>query len=93
MRKVLKQALAEADLVDVWIYTHDRWGDAQADRYFDDLETGINRLGRNPALGRSCDQIRQGYRVLRVNRHLVFYTHDELAVRVLHDRMDPARKL
>ncbi len=25
MRKVLKQALAEADLVDVWIYTHDRW--------------------------------------------------------------------
>ena len=96
MREVLKQALAEADLVDVWIYTHDQWGDAQAERYFDDLETGISRLVRNPELGRACDQIRQGYRVLRVNRHLIFYTYDEFAVRivrVLHERIDPARRL
>jgi toxin ParE1/3/4 len=96
MRKVLKQTLAEADLVDVWIYTHGRWGEAQADRYFDELETGINRLVRNPEFGHACDQIRQGYRVLRVNRYLIFYTYDEFAVRivrVLHDRMDPARRL
>ena len=68
MRKVRKQTLAEADLVDVWIYTHDRWGEAQAERYFDELETGINRLARNPELA------------VRI-------------VRVLHDRMDPARRL
>jgi len=96
MRKIRKQTLAEADLVDVWIYTHDRWGEAQAERYFDELETGINRLTRNPELGRPCDQLRDGYRALRINRHIVFYTVDAVAiriVRVLHDRMDPARRL
>jgi toxin ParE1/3/4 len=96
MRNIRKETLAEADLVDVWIYTHDRWGEAQADRYFDELETAINRLARNPELGSSCSHIRDGYRALRVKRHIVFYTFDPFAVRivrVLHNRLDPAHRL
>jgi toxin ParE1/3/4 len=96
MRKIRKQTFAEADLVGVWIYTHDRWGEAQAEQYFDDLETAIHRLARNPELGRPCTHIRDGYRALRVKRHIVFYTFDASVVRivrVLHNRMDPARRL
>lgn len=93
---IRKQTLAEADLVSVWIYTHDRWGEAQAERYLDELDTAIHRLAHNPELGHPCDFIRDGYRALRVNRHIVFYTFDAVAVRIvriLHERMDPARRL
>ncbi|MDA0207455.1 MAG: type II toxin-antitoxin system RelE/ParE family toxin [Acidobacteria bacterium] len=96
MRKIRMQALAEADLVDVWIYTQERWGETQADRYFDELEAGILRLAHNPELGRACEHIRADYRALRINRHIVFYKLEPSlirVVRILHQRMDPALRL
>ncbi len=96
MRKIRKQALAEADLVDIWVYTQQRWGETQADRYFEELEAGIVGIARNPELGRPCDHICAGYRALRISRHIVFYKLEPSViriVRVLHERMDPARRL
>ena len=48
MLKILKHARAENDLIEIWIYSHERWGEVQAERYFDELEKGIKQLGRNP---------------------------------------------
>ena len=95
MPRVRKQARAETDLIDIWLYTYEQWGEAQAEQYFDALENGINKLGRHPELGRRCDHIRQGYFSLRINRHVVYYTVTASTVhviRVLHERMDPGRQ-
>ena len=73
MHKICKHARAESDLIETWLYTYEQWGEAQAERYFDDLEHGIRQLGRHPELGRPCDHIREGYRLLRINRHVVYY--------------------
>ena len=98
MAKIRKQARAESDLIEIWLYSYERWGESQAERYFDELENGIQQLGRNPELGQHCDHIRERYRCLRINRHVVYYTYTlkppvVRIVRVLHERMDPGRNL
>ena len=94
MPRIHKHSRAESDLIEIWLYTHDRWGEAQADRYFDELDKGIRQLGRNPELGWRCDRIREGYRSIRINHHVVYYTVTPSVVhviRVLHEQMDPDR--
>lgn len=91
MHRIHKQARAERDLTDIWLYTYEEWGEAQANKYFDELDAGIRRLAENPELGKRCDYIRAGYRSLRVGHHLVYYTVTPSIiriVRVLHERMD-----
>ena len=35
MPQVFKQALAEQDLVEIWLYTFNEWGEKQADKYLE----------------------------------------------------------
>jgi toxin ParE1/3/4 len=37
MPRVSKQASTEQDLIEIWLYTFNEWGEKQADRYLDDL--------------------------------------------------------
>ncbi len=92
MRSIRKQAQAELDLVEIWLYTFERWNEEQADRYLDELGAGIAKLRRYPEMGARCDFIREGYRSLRINRHVAYYTvakSEVTVVRVLHQRMSP----
>ncbi len=73
MLKLYKQARAEQDLKNIWLYTCETWGEAQADRYFDELDNGLKTLGRNPDIGKNRESIRKGYRSFQINRHVVFY--------------------
>jgi toxin ParE1/3/4 len=96
MRKVHKQSRAENDLIDVWLYSFEQWGADQADRYLDELDKGIRSLARKPELGAKRDNIREGYRVLFINSHAVYYTVTPSiihVIRVLHGQMDPERHL
>lgn len=96
MRTIRKHALAESDLIDIWRYSFQRWGAAQADKYLDELGDGIQELARNPELGARRDYVREGYRVLFVNRHAIYYTvmaSTIHVVRVLHGEMDPGKYL
>ena len=90
MQKVLLSPLAERDLIGIWQYSLAQWGEAQADRYLDELEEGFQRLARNPELGTSREHIRHGYRVLFIRSHAVYYkvTSAVQIIRVLHVRMD-----
>jgi toxin ParE1/3/4 len=94
MRRVRKQASAEHDLIDIWVYSYEQWGEDQAEKYVRDLEAAIEQISRNSELGQRCDHIREGYRALRVNRHILYYKVTPRGiqiVRVLHERMDPER--
>jgi toxin ParE1/3/4 len=85
---------AESDLMDIARHTLQRWGEDQAIRYINDLETCCRQLVGNPDLGRACDNIRPGLRRMEHGRHVVFYRQEPggvLVSRILHQRMLPGR--
>ena len=85
---------AEADLLDIGNYTLRTWGEEQAIRYVDELETCCQMLADNPELGRSCDFVRPGLRRMGHGKHIVFYRQELggiLVSRILHQRMLPTR--
>ena len=56
----------------------------------------LERVTAEPARGRACDEIREGYRRYGIGSHLVLFVETEDSVdviRILHQRMDPARHL
>ncbi len=82
--------LAEADLLSTGGYTIRTWGEVQAIKYVDDLETCCQMLAENPGAGRACDHIRPGLRRMERGEHVVFYRQEAggiLISRILHRRM------
>jgi toxin ParE1/3/4 len=96
MREIHVSALAESDLTGIWQYSFEEWGADQADRYLDELDSNIKLLADNLDLGIKRDFVSDGYRVLFVASHAVYYTVTPSTIhiiRVLHGRMDPERHL
>ena len=85
---------ALTDLDSIWDYTAERWDQAQAERYLRLLQRGVEALAADPLIGRTCDDIRSGYRKLNVGSHVIFYKTNSDAIhviRILHARMDFGR--
>lgn len=90
MRKLHQQVKAREDIKKIWNYSFKEHGEAQADKYFDELIVGMNSIQNNPNIGVACDYIRLGYRQYQVNKHFIFYRLSDkkiYIVRVLHERM------
>jgi len=95
-RRLVKDNAAEADLISIWLYSFENWGEAQADRYLDAIETALKKIAKSPDQGESRDWLRQGYWSIRVEHHIAFYTFTDKEVRirrVLHEVMDAGRHL
>ncbi len=89
---------ADADLLGIYIYTHNTWNEAQAIEYTDGLKEVINKLAENPKRIGTVDRfaVRPGYRSYRYQSHLVFYRVSGQFVevaRILHKRMDVSKQL
>lgn len=85
---------ARQDLVGIWLYTYETWGEEQADCYIYDLDNGFRTIASNPEKGRPCDDIREGYRKHSIGKHIIFYRLGKKGieiVRILHQRMDTER--
>lgn len=97
MRTLSLTPKAESDLIDIWVYTCEKWGADQADDDLDQLEVGMRPLIRHPLPGTDYAHVVPGYRRLQVEHHGVFYRVLEaevLVVRVLHEYLDaPERPL
>jgi toxin ParE1/3/4 len=97
--KKLQLAIREAaykDLEDIWAYTLETWSLKQADKYYHEIFAAFELLCTNPKIGKSAEHIRKGYRILKINTHLIFYiTNDaELdVIRILHSKMDIPNRL
>jgi len=94
MRQLVISERAEADLRDIWLYSFDNWGEAQADRYLDELDAGMRKCGAEPEGGKQREAVRSRYWSSLVRKHVVFYsfTDDQVLIqRVLHGSMDPSR--
>lgn len=94
MRKLAISHRAEADLVEIWRWSYEQFGEAQADVYLDQLGDGLQECSSKPEHGKQRESIRPGYWSKLVNKHVVFYTVMEehvLIQRILHGSMDPDR--
>ncbi|MDE1159444.1 MAG: type II toxin-antitoxin system RelE/ParE family toxin [Neorhizobium sp.] len=86
---------AKRDLEDIWLYTVDTWSADKAEDYHAGLIAAFARLAAGKSRGRRSD-VRVDYWKYRVGSHVVFYklTEDGIeVVRILHERMDVARRL
>ena len=76
---------ATKDLADIDQYSVREWGEAQADRYLNQLEACFFRLAKNPLLGRECSTIRPG---LRRIEHGTYGTCADCGARVPEGRLE-----
>jgi toxin ParE1/3/4 len=87
---------ARADLEDIWLYSVNKWGVAQAEKYLEELEQSFKFIAENPELYPERDEFTPPVRILHHGRHLVVYLVKKdhiLIIRVLHDSMDIVRHL
>lgn len=91
MPTIIRQLLAEQDLIDIWLYTWETWGEKQADTYLSGLEAVLNLLAEQPKLGRERKEFIPIVRSHRHAEHLIIYQALDNGinlVRVLHKSMD-----
>lgn len=96
MARIYKQPLAEQDLINIWRYTFETWGEKQADTYLDELENIFQLLATQPNLGRMKIEFAQPVRFFIHAHDLIVYqtiSHGISVVRVLHKSMDVITQL
>ena len=85
---------ARLDLIEIAEYAVDTWGLEQANRYLDSLDECFALLTKSPGIGWPCEKIRQGYRRIEHERHVVFYRVEANGIfisRILHQRTLPSQ--
>lgn len=84
---------ARADLADIWNYTADLWGIAQAERYIRQIEMELTAASQGTALARPID----AYWRVKSGHHICIFRKlpdcDIEIIRILHERMDIDRHL
>ena len=91
MRPIHLRPLAEQDLNNIWLYSFQDWGEAQADQYFDQLNNAIELLGNAPLMCHIRQEFTPPVRIHHHASHLIIYvaTEDNIEIiRVLHESMD-----
>ncbi len=79
------------DLKTIGRFTLKYWDREQHKIYLSKLDESFHILADQPQLGIARDDIRKGYRIYHVGRHLIFYRQKPTGIeiiRILHDRMD-----
>ncbi len=96
MHKYRLTPSAKSDLVDIWNYTVETWGEKQAEKYLQDVEDTINHLAENPELGKQRPEIVPGYYSFPVRKHIIFYLIADSyidIIGILHGKMDIDKNL
>ena len=82
---------AENDLIEIYVYGFQKFGESQAEKYFSELEDCFQLLSETPLISRECEEFSPPVRIHHHGRHLVIYMIQDgqiLIVRILHDSMD-----
>ncbi len=89
---VRKSALAERDLIDIWRYGFERWGETAADAYLDRIDEALGLLRQQPDAGADVSDLLAGHRRWRAGSHHIYYVVKGRALhvtRVLGVRQNP----
>lgn len=98
MLEVRYTKLADSDLFNIYLYTYQTWGAAQAKTYTDALKAAITRIAEQPEQPETKDRsnVYPGCRSYLMKRHLIFYrvVGEYLEImRILHGSMDITSRL
>jgi len=74
---------ADQDLDRLYVDGYKRWGEEQADKYYDGLLAHFDALCENPSLYRAVDEIREGYRRSVFGKHAIYYRISNNAIEVM----------
>lgn len=87
---------AQRDLIDIYQYTRQQWGETQADSYLQEIKNAFINCQRQPLMGAERPELFAMLRFIPVGRHTIYYRfwqHRIEVVRVLHGRQDPKRHI
>ena len=74
---------ADQDLDNLYVDGFKRWGEEQADQYYNTRLDHFEVLCDNPFLYRAIDEIREGYRRSVCGKHSIFYRVVDNTVEVM----------
>ncbi|MHA1538292.1 MAG: type II toxin-antitoxin system RelE/ParE family toxin [Alphaproteobacteria bacterium] len=86
-------AAAKSDLLRIYIEGLEKWGEAQADEYYNALFDRFENICRQPLLYQAVDDIREGYRRSVCGVHSIYYRIDGETVKIMGilGRQDPTK--
>lgn len=88
---------AQADLKSIAKHTQEFWGARQRNAHLKEMDQVFHSLAKNPLMGRTCDEVREGYRKFPHGALVIYYkqpaAEDLLIVRILHATMDVDTRL
>ena len=91
MIRLVLRPRARCDLTDIWLYTADQWGAAQADSYTAAINREIESALAFPHIGSPVEGLPQDYRKLISGKHRIIYRSSAaelIVVRIIHERQD-----
>lgn len=89
IRQIIFHPAARADLAEIWSWTVQRWGEAQAESYLTRLDVALAQLALAPGLIRERSEITPPVRIYPFRLHLVIYRTPDQALlvhRLVHAR-------
>ena len=89
--KYVLRPLAEQDIAEIWTGGAERWGVAQADRYFDGMVDLFQLLSEQPDIAGLRKEFRPPVRIHIYGPHIVVFEAVGAGIeiiRVLHQRRD-----
>ena len=82
---------ALADLREIEVHSVQQWGRKVADRYLDDLQSGLDRIRENPEILRLDLEFAESLYFYRVNKHILvsdLHASQVIVLAVIHTSMD-----
>ncbi len=83
---------AKADLKEIAKFTLKRWGREKRNLYLKQFDETFYLLAESPSLGKSCDEIRKGYRKFPQGSHIIYFKQSDKSqihiIRIFHKSMD-----
>lgn len=96
MRTIHKTPEAIFVIAEIYSYTKENWGEAQAKKYIDNLDKAFLYLANSPSSGHMHPDLPSGYFSHSVGKHLVVYRADNVMLQIiaiLHQAMDIGAKI
>ena len=84
------------DLENIWEYTVEQWSIEQANKYYNEIFSEINKICVNIDFGKPIDEIKKGHRRANVKSHMILYKVKGTTIyidRILHQKMDIEKHL
>ena len=82
---------AISDLQNIYDFTVGEWGEAQAEKYLNEIYAVFERLSQYPSIGRLRPELADGLRSIPIGAHVIFFMpwqNGIAIVRVLHGARD-----